>query len=69
MWMDFRVQGPKREGAVRLHMLRRQDEKHWNFGTLALDVSGQSRIYLENENASVKEKKSPKTFMGFRVSR
>lgn len=65
MHMQFRVNGPKNKGTVTLLMLRRQDEKHWAYGQLFVDVPGHSRIYLENGEQQTK-KKPPGTIFGLR---
>ena len=66
MHMKFQVHGPKNKGSVTLHMFRRQDEKHYNYGQLFLDVVGQSRIFLENGDQKAKAKKTPGTIFGIR---
>ena len=67
MRLRFEIHGPLNRGKVDLYMLRRSDEKHWSYGHLAVDIPGQSRIYLENGNDQGK-KKPPGTLFGIRWS-
>jgi len=63
--MHFHVSGDKDEGVAYVMMLRRQDEKHFHYGSLAVDVKG-SRHYVENDKQDAK--KTPGKFMGIRWS-
>jgi len=65
--MHFNVSGDKNEGVVHVMMLRRQDEKHFHYGHLALDVKGEKRHYVENSQAEG-GKRTPGTFLGIRWS-
>lgn len=48
MHMHFYVQGSKAEGTVHLHMMKAPGQKDFEYRTLALDVPGHQRYYLEN---------------------
>lgn len=50
MHMHFYVEGPVAEGTVHVHMARRPGED-FQYQLLALDVPGQTRVYLEDANA------------------
>lgn len=65
MYMHFNVSGPLNEGVVQLFMVKRQDESHFSYGHLALDVPGHQRIFLENADAE-KKKPTPGKFFGVR---
>ena len=68
MYLNFPVTGSLNKGTVRMHVLRRQDEKHFNYGTLVLDVAGHSQVYLENGDEKGKGKKqTAKSFLGFKL--
>lgn len=64
--MHFNVSGPLGDGVAHLHMLRRHDESQFQYGYLAVDVKGQSRIYVENAAGEKTKKKVPGTFLGIR---
>ncbi|KAI9722489.1 MAG: hypothetical protein M1828_004736 [Chrysothrix sp. TS-e1954] len=65
MRMNVRVSGEEKTGTLHLLMMRRQDEKHWHYGHLFLDVPGQSRVWLEKGEEQAK-KKTPGKFFGVR---
>lgn len=62
--MHFHVSGDKNEGIATVMMLRRQDESHFHYGYLAVDVKGQARHYVENDQQDAK--KTPGKFLGIR---
>ena len=64
--MHFNVSGPLNDGVAHLHMLRRHDESQFHYGYLAVDVRGQSRIYIENAGVVTNKKTTPGTFLGIR---
>ncbi|KAF2149973.1 mitochondrial import inner membrane translocase, subunit Tim21, partial [Myriangium duriaei CBS 260.36] len=49
--MHFYVAGPKAEGTVWVHMTRHSGGD-WEYHTLALDVKGEERLWLENAEKS-----------------
>lgn len=61
--MHFYVEGPVAKGTVRLHMVKRSGDSEFEYSMLALDVPGQQRHYLENqEGLSAGLKKGGKMF-------
>ena len=67
LYIHFNVSGSKSDGVVQLHMLRRQDETHFHYGSLTLDVPGHERVWLENAEADKKHGKGqPGKFFGVR---
>jgi len=63
--MHFHVEGPLNSGVVVLHMVKPQDQTEFQYRTLALDVKGHSRIYLENNKEnSAGGNKSPLKILG-----
>lgn len=66
LYMHFNVSGSKADGVVQLHMLRRQDESHFHYGSLTLDVPGHEKVWLENAEADKKGKAAPGKFFGVR---
>lgn len=66
LYMHFNVAGPLNEGTAHLHMLRRQDEKEFNYGYLVVDVIGHPRITVESADANSKKKSTPGKFLGIR---
>lgn len=67
LYIHFNVSGSKSDGVVRLNMLRRQDETHFHYGSLALDVPGHERVWLENAEVDKKHGKgTPGKFFGVR---
>lgn len=65
--MSFHVSGDRNQGVAHLYMIRRQDESHYSYGHLAIDVPGQPRLYVEN-GQGVKQKSEPGKFFGVRWS-
>lgn len=62
LYMHFYVEGPIAKGTVNLHMTRREGGD-FEYQTLALDVPGQQRYYLENANAQkLDQRKQGKMF-------
>ncbi|KAL2040421.1 hypothetical protein N7G274_006864 [Stereocaulon virgatum] len=55
--MHFNVVGSAKSGVVNLHMVRDPAHKDWVYRSLALDVPGHPRIYLENADAAREQKK------------
>lgn len=64
--MHFNVAGPLNEGVVHVYMVRRKGDGEFRYGYLAVDVRGQARVYLENAEKGVGEKKKPGTILGIR---
>lgn len=62
MHMHFYVEGPANNGTVNVHMTRRPGEKDFEYRMLALDVPGQQRLYLENADGKVDQRKQGKMF-------
>ncbi|KAK0627488.1 TIM21-domain-containing protein [Immersiella caudata] len=50
--VHFNVAGPKGTGVVQMHLVRRAGEADFEYKYFFVDVKGQSRIYLENADAS-----------------
>ncbi|KAK0645691.1 TIM21-domain-containing protein, partial [Cercophora newfieldiana] len=50
--VHFNVQGPKGTGVVQMYLIRRAGEADFEYKYFFVDVQGQSRIYLENAEAS-----------------
>ena len=48
MYMHYNVSGALASGIINVHMTRGRDDKHWMYYSLALDVPGQERVWLEN---------------------
>ncbi|KAH7121204.1 TIM21-domain-containing protein [Dendryphion nanum] len=44
----FYVEGPKGQGVVHVHLARKPSQADYEYVTLAVDVKGHQRIYLEN---------------------
>jgi import inner membrane translocase subunit TIM21 len=54
-------------GVVNLHMTKKPDQTEFEYKYLALDVKGQSRIYLENaDQAAQTSKKSDGKMFGIK---
>ena len=51
--MHFYVEGKAAKGTVQVAMEKGVGEKEFRFGTLALDVPGQKRVYLEGGESVV----------------
>ncbi|KAF2091640.1 TIM21-domain-containing protein [Saccharata proteae CBS 121410] len=62
MRIHFYVEGPLNSGVVNLHMTKRPDEDEFEYETLAVDIKGHSRIYLEKPASRSGPKKSGKIF-------
>ena len=61
--MHFYVEGPLAKGTVNLHMTRGPGEKDFDYSMLALDVPGNQRHYLVNENGiKLDQRKQGKMF-------
>ncbi|KAF2180544.1 import inner membrane translocase subunit tim-21, mitochondrial [Zopfia rhizophila CBS 207.26] len=60
--MKFYVEGPLNQGVVHVHMTKRPSQDEYVYQTLAVDVKGHSRIYLENADEEVGKKAAPKIF-------
>jgi import inner membrane translocase subunit TIM21 len=60
--MHFNVEGPEAKGVVNVHMVKMQGENEWEYRFLALDVPGHQRIWVENRENAVMDKKSGKMF-------
>lgn len=56
------MQGSETSGVVQLHMVKGQGHSDWEYRSLALDVRGKQRLYLENADAAPEKKKA-----GFRM--
>ncbi|KAL8710597.1 MAG: hypothetical protein Q9220_004821 [cf. Caloplaca sp. 1 TL-2023] len=62
--MHFNVEGSSRRGVVNLHTLKAPGQSNWEYKYLALDVAGQSRIYLENADSTPGKQQSSFNFLG-----
>jgi mitochondrial import inner membrane translocase subunit TIM21 len=58
----FYVEGPLNQGVVYVHMTRRPSENDWRYYTLALDVKGQQRVWLENAEERAQGQKGVRLF-------
>jgi import inner membrane translocase subunit TIM21 len=62
----FYVEGPLNQGVVYAHMTKKPSESDYSYYTLAVDVKGHQRIYLEN--AEDKKGRGPVKVFGLRWS-
>ncbi|ORY09500.1 TIM21-domain-containing protein [Clohesyomyces aquaticus] len=61
--LKFYVEGPLNQGVVHVHMTRKPSQSEFEYNTLAVDVKGHSRIYLENrEDEGLGKRGGPKIF-------
>lgn len=60
--MHFYVEGPTAKGTVNVHMSRGPKEKEFEYRLLALDVPGKQRLYLENADAKIDQRRQGKMF-------
>lgn len=60
--MHFYVEGPVAKGTVHVHMSRAPGERDFEYRLLALDVPGKQRLYLENADGTLGQRKSGKMF-------
>lgn len=58
----FYVEGPLGQGVVHVHLTKRPSQDEYEYHTLAVDVKGQQRIYLENATDRKDSKVAPKIF-------
>lgn len=58
----FYVEGPLGQGVVHVHLAKRPSQNEYEYHTLAVDVKGHQRIYLENADAKKDGKVAPKIF-------
>lgn len=66
MHMHFNVSGPLATGVVNLHMTKRRDAKDFEYYSLALDVPGQDRVWLENVEQGKLDKRNQGKMFGVR---
>ncbi|KAF7846232.1 hypothetical protein BT93_L4794 [Corymbia citriodora subsp. variegata] len=65
MHMHFHVSGPLgKEGVVQVHMSKGRDESDFHYNTLALDVPGHDRIWLENADSGKLDKRNQGKMFG-----
>jgi import inner membrane translocase subunit TIM21 len=62
MKFRFFVEGPRNQGVVHVHLARRPSQREYEYVTLAVDVKGHQRIYVENADARGDSKVAPKIF-------
>ena len=60
MRFRFYVEGPRGQGVVHVHLIKRPSQDDYEYETLAVDVKGHHRIDLATEEK--KEKAAPKFF-------
>jgi import inner membrane translocase subunit TIM21 len=60
--MHFHAEGPKAKGTVQVHMVRPHGSHEWEYHTLALDVPGRQRIWVENKEKAGIDKKGGTMF-------
>jgi len=53
--IHFNVEGPRNQGVVHVHLIRRAGKGDYEYKHLYLDVRGHQRIYLENSDAASKD--------------
>lgn len=58
----FYVEGPLGQGVVHAHLTKRPSQNEFEYHTLAVDVKGHQRIYLENGDEKKNSKVAPKIF-------
>ncbi|KAF1948825.1 TIM21-domain-containing protein [Byssothecium circinans] len=58
----FYVEGPAGQGTVHAHLTKRASQKEFEWHTLAVDVKGHHRIWLENADERKGSKAAPKIF-------
>lgn len=64
--MHFNVEGSERAGVVNLHMIKGPDQTEFKYKYLALNVRGQSVLYLENMDAEKAKEKPGFSLFGAR---
>ncbi|KAF2748743.1 mitochondrial import inner membrane translocase subunit Tim21 [Sporormia fimetaria CBS 119925] len=62
MRFKFYLTGPKNEGVVHVHLARKPSEDEWVYRTLAVDVKGEKRVWLEGGEGEDGGRKGPKIF-------
>lgn len=62
MRFRFYVEGPRGQGVAHVHLTRRPGQEDWEYHTLAVDVKGAHRIYLENADEKKGGSAAPKIF-------
>ncbi|KAF2835259.1 TIM21-domain-containing protein [Patellaria atrata CBS 101060] len=58
----FYVTGPLNKGTVRIHLVKRKEEKEYRYRYLALEVPEHQTVYLEKEEGPVARKEGGKMF-------
>ncbi|KAF2198472.1 TIM21-domain-containing protein [Delitschia confertaspora ATCC 74209] len=58
----FYVEGPLNQGVVYVHMTKKPSQTEHEYHTLAVDIKGQQRIYLENVEDKKVGRMGPKMF-------
>lgn len=66
MHMHFNTSGPLASGVVQVHMTKRKGEKDFQYHSLALDVPGHERVWLENAEAGKLDKRNQGKMFGVR---
>ena len=66
MHMHFNVSGPLAQGVVNVHMSRKKDEDEFHYHSLALDVPGHERVWLENAEQGRLDKRNQGKMFGVR---
>lgn len=62
MRFRFYVEGPLGQGVAHVHLSKRPSQNEYEYQTLAVDVKGHQRIYLENADGKAGSKVAPKIF-------
>lgn len=64
--MHFNVSGPLGTGVVNVHMTRGRSDSHFEYHSLALDVAGHERVWLENAEQGKLDKRNQGKMFGVR---
>ncbi|KAF2877508.1 TIM21-domain-containing protein [Massariosphaeria phaeospora] len=62
MRFRFYVEGPLGQGVVHVHLTKRPSQNNFEYHTLAVDVKGHQRVYVENAEEKKESKIAPKIF-------
>ena len=68
MHMHFNVSGPLATGVVNLHMIKRRDEREFQYNAMALEIPGRPRVWLVNKDGDKLEGKKGLKMFGVRWS-
>ena len=62
--MHFNVEGSAKSGVAHVHLVKSPGFPEWQYRTLAIDVKGHPRLYLENSSTSEQKKKPSFKMLG-----